>query len=111
MAEVLNPRVLSWVNPTQALDQTGKTVAWDPATDLAGVEIQLDGAGAVSVPLAAVADAFDLTTLAAYEELPVGTHTVALAVTTKEGVSSDFSVPVTFLTGVVPLAPTGLTLA
>jgi hypothetical protein len=102
----VNPKTASWTNPTQGIDPTGATVAWDPTADLAGIEIQLDGAAAVSVPVALGATSFDLTSLAAYKALASGQHTFDIAVVTKEGAVSPFSSTVTFLRAVVPLAPT-----
>lgn len=111
MTNPVNPKKATWVNPTQAVDQTGATVAWDSGTDLAGIEIQFDSAAAVSVPVAFAANSFDLTSLAAYKALPVGTHAITLAVVTKEGASSSFSGAATFLIEVTPLAPTNLVVA
>lgn len=105
-----NPKTVSWVNPTQGTDQNGNTVAW-AATDFAGIEIQLDSEAAVSVPMTAEATSFDLTTLAAYQALPSGTHTLGLAVVTQEGAVSAFGQSNTFSTGVVPLAPTAVVVA
>jgi hypothetical protein len=106
-----NPKNVSWANPTQATDQTGATVAWSAATDLAGIEIQFDSVPAVSVPVAFSTASFDLTSLAAYKALATGSHSLALAVTTKEGASSSFSGAVSFLIEVTPLAPTAVVVA
>lgn len=111
MAIPINPTRANWVNPTQAKDANGAVVPWDPTTDFGGIQLVLDGTPAVSVPAQAAITTFDLTSLAAYQALPVGSHTLGLAVTTKEGVSSAFSPPVTFLRAVVPLAPTAVVLA
>lgn len=108
---VTNPKTLSWANATQAVNSGGATVAWDPTTDMAGIQISFDGQAAVSVPTSLGATSFNLTTLAAYLALPVGQHTLAMADVTKEGAVGASSPPVTFLTDVVPLAPTSVTLA
>lgn len=107
---VINPTHVNWVNPTQALAPDGSQVAWDANTDLGGVEIQLDGVPVVSAPVAFGATSFDLTTISTYQSLPVGSHTIGMAVVTKEGAASKFTDPVTFLRSVVPFAPTGVTL-
>ena len=111
MTVPVNPKTASWVNPVQATDPTGAVVAWDPNSDLAGIEIELDGAAAVSVPAALGATSFDLTTLAAYTGLASGQHTLEIAIVTKEGAASPFSSAVTFLRALVPLAPTNLVVA
>lgn len=108
---ITNPTKVNWENPTQAKDPTGAVVAWSAATDLAGIEIQLDTTAAVSVPVSASATSFDLTTLAAYTGLSAGQHTIDIAVVTKEGAASPFSSTVTFLRALVPLAPTAVALA
>lgn len=108
---VTNPKSVSWTNPTQAIDPNGATIAWDPATDLAAIEIQIDGTGAVSVPVSLGATSFALTSLSAYQALAVGAHSLGLAIVTKEGAVSPFSGTTPFLRAVVPLAPTAVVLA
>jgi|ERR1700742_2248442 len=107
----VNPKTISWTNPTTGTDVTGATVPFDATADLGGIEIQLDGVGAVSVPVSLGATSFDLTTLAAYTALTVGSHTVGLAVVSKEGAASDFAPPLTFLAAVKPAVPTAVALA
>jgi hypothetical protein len=94
---------LNWVNPSANTDGTPFT-----ASDFAGVEIELDGTPAVAVPAASEITSFDLSTLASWSGLKSGSHTLALAVTNKEGSSSSFSTPLTFSVLAVPLAPTSL---
>lgn len=111
MTNPVNPKNVSWVNPTQATDQTGALVAWDAATSLAGIEIQFDSVPAVSVPVALGATSFDLTSIAAYKALLAGAHALDMAVVTKEGATSQFSGTVPFLIEVTPLAPTAVVVA
>jgi hypothetical protein len=108
---ITNPRKISWNNPTEGIDASGNTVAWNASTDLAGIEIELDGTPEVSVPVSLGANNFDLTTLASYKALAVGQHTIAMAVVTKEGAVSPFTSAVTFLSAVVPLVPTNIVVA
>lgn len=108
---ITNPKTASWVNPTQGKDPNGTLVPWDANTDLAGIEIQLDGQPVVSVPVSLGATSADLTTLTAYTSLPSGQHTIDIALVTKEGAVSPFSSTVTFLRAVVPLAPTSVVVA
>lgn len=107
----VNPKTISWVNPTQAHDQNGAVTAWDAATDMAGITIQIDGQDAVSVPTSAGATKFDITTLDAYKALPVGAHSLKIADVTKEGTVGDQSAAAPFSVAVVPLAPTAVALA
>lgn len=107
----MNPTTASWVNPAMATDQDGNQVAWDASTDMAGIELAIDNAPAVSVPTASGANTFDLRTLDAYKALKAGNHTLSLAIVTKEGATSSFVGPVTFPIGVTPLAPANLVLA
>jgi hypothetical protein len=104
----INPKEISWVNPTQATNPDGSVVAWNAAADLGGIQIAFDGTPAVSIPINATDTKFALTTLAAYEALGVGSHTATLAVVTKEGAASPFSDAVTFLRAVVPMVPTSV---
>lgn len=76
---------LTWVNPTAREDGT----AYDQ-TQNAGYEIQLDGAGAVSVPLA-WGTSIDLATVAPFQALPSGVHTLGLAVVDTGGLVSSFT--------------------
>lgn len=108
---ITNPHTVGWVNPVNGTNQAGQTVAWDPTQDLAAIEIEFDSAPAVSVPVALGATKFDITTLAAYQSLPSGQHTIALAVVTKEGAVSGFAPAQAFQAAVVPLAPTNIVLA
>lgn len=99
--------IISWVNPTTNTDGT----AYDGATLNAGYTLQLDGVGAVSIPLA-YGTSFDMNTLAAYKALKSDkTHTAALQVVTKAGVASDFSAPVTFSVPAIPMVPTSVAVA
>lgn len=100
-----NPRTLTWTNPTTRVDGTPYAQA-----DNAGYEIQLDGEGAVSIPLA-WGTSFDLTTLSAYQDLRSGNHTIALAAVSKEGLKSAYSSPSTFQIAMAPRSPTNLVLA
>lgn len=111
MTVPVNPKSVSWANPTQATDPSGATVAWDPKTDMAAVEIQFDGTAAVAVPVSLGATSFDLTSISAYTALPSGQHTLDLAIVTKEGAVSPFSSTVTFLRALVPFAPTAVVVA
>lgn len=99
--------ILSWVNPTTNTDGS----AYDGAADNAGYTIEIDGQGEVSVPLAYGTN-FDLNQLADYQALKAGSHTVAIAAVTKEGVASDFSAPASFsVAAKVPSSPTGVSVA
>lgn len=62
-----NPHVLTWTNPTTNTDSS----PYDVAAENAGYTVQLDGAGAVSIPLAA-GTSFDLATVAEFASLPSG---------------------------------------
>jgi hypothetical protein len=93
---------LQWVNPTQNTDGS----PFDPA-DFAGIQIQVDGAVAVSVP-SSIETSFDLSTLALWPTLKSGPHTVALAIVNKEGEASAFSAAATFSVARVPAAPTAV---
>lgn len=108
---ITNPKTLAWVNSTQAIDPSGATIAWDPTKDQGGVQIAFDGQPAVSIPSQAVMSSIALAVIAGYTALAAGQHTATVSEVTKEGVVSPPSVAVTFLTAVVPLAPTNLTLA
>lgn len=99
------PLVLSWTNPTAYTD--GSPYA---QSDNAGYTIQIDGTGAVSIPLA-FGTSFDLTTLAVFPTLKRGSHTVALAVVSKEGMQSAFSTAASFPVTVPPNSPTNLAVA
>lgn len=98
-----SPYMLTWVNPTTNTDGSALT-----QSDVAGYEIAIDGAAAVSVPLG-YATSFDLTTLAGFSVLKSGSHTVTLAVTNKEGETGAASSAVTFpVLPKVPGVPTAL---
>lgn len=103
---VYNPKTLSWTNPTLNTDGT----AYD-LTRTAGYELQIDGTGAISIPLANGGTSFDVSTLAAYTALPAGAHTFALDIVTKEGVKSAFSTTFPFSIVGTPKAPTALSAA
>lgn len=92
---------VSWTNPTVYTDGTPYTQA-----DNAGYTVQVDGAGQISVPIA-WATSFDLGTLAGWPSLSVGTHTVSVAVVSKDGVQSDYAPAATFQ--VVPRKPSVVT--
>lgn len=96
---------LTWANPTTYVDGSAYG-----QTDNAGYTLQIDGQGAVSIPLA-WGTSFDIATLAAYQSLKRGQHGVSLAAVSKEGLASDFSTPVTFPIAVAPMAPTHLAVA
>lgn len=95
---------LSWVNPSTNTDGS----AFSAATDLAGIQIEFDAAPVVSVPVSFNANTFDLTTLAAYNSLKSGDHTVAISVVNTAGSPSALSPSDTFSIAVVPNAPSGL---
>jgi hypothetical protein len=93
--------LLSWVNPVTRADGTAYN-----QTQNAGYEIQFDGTPAVSIPLS-YGTSFDMTTLAAYNALIPGTHTVGIAVVDTGGLVSSFattSFPA--FSKSLPLAPT-----
>lgn len=96
---------LTWQNPASYTDGSAYAQA-----DNAGYTIKIDSEPAVSIPLP-WGTSFDLSTLAAYQALKRGSHTVALAAVSKEGLASDFSTPVTFPIAVAPMAPTHLAMA
>jgi hypothetical protein len=98
--------IAQWVNPTQNTDGTAFA-----STDFAGIQIEIDGQPAVSVPEASEITSFDLSTLAIWSTLKSGSHTATLAITNKEGNTSAFSAVATFPILAVPMAPTGLTVA
>lgn len=98
-------RTLRWVNPTQREDGTAYAQA-----ENAGYEIQVDGTGAVSIPVAWATE-FDLETLALWPTLKHGQHNAALAVVDKGGLKSAFSSAATFPVSVRPLAPKSLAFA
>lgn len=100
------PHTLTWTNPTTNTDGT----AYDAATENAGYTIQIDGTGAVSIPLA-YGTTFDLSLLDAFTSLKSGAHSLALQVTNKQGVSSAFSASATFPVVGTPLAPTAVVVA
>jgi hypothetical protein len=77
---------------------------------MAGIEIQLDGTGAVSVP-AGVVTTYSLPQVSAYAALAAGTHTLQLAIVSKEGSVSPFAASQTFQVAVVPLVPTSVVVA
>jgi hypothetical protein len=99
------PSLLTWTLPTSNTDGS----ALDPTT-LAGVQLSIDGSAAVAVPVAS-ATKFDMVGLAAYDALKPGSHTIALALVTKGGAVSDFTSPLSFPVGVVPMAATNLAVA
>lgn len=103
---MIQAKTLAWSNPAQNTDGT----AYDPATSQAGISIVLDGAPALSVPSGGAAFV-DLTTIAAFQALKPGNHTVAIDVVTKTGVHSALTAALTFPIDAVPSipnAPTGL---
>lgn len=97
--------ILTWQNPAAYTDGSAYGQA-----DNAGYTLQIDGQGAVSIPVA-WGTSFDLATLAAYQALKRGKHTASLAAVSKEGLASDFSTPVTFPVAVAPMAPSNLAMA
>lgn len=100
-----NPTKLTWVNPTTREDGTPYAQG-----DNAGYEIQIDGQGAVGIPVA-WGTSFDLPTLQAYQALKSGTHTLALDAVSKEGLKSNFSAATSFLIAIRPSPPTNLVLS
>jgi len=107
-----NPRTISWTNPTTRTDGT----PYDVATQNAGYELALaNPAGSALVPFISIplafGTSFDLSSAAAYQALPSGSYEFALAVTSKEGLTSAYSERAPFQIAVAPVAPTGLVLA
>jgi hypothetical protein len=100
-----NPHTLNWTNPTTNTDGSALTEA-----ENAGYQISLDGGAAVSIPLA-WGTTFDMSSLAAYEALKSGAHTVTLALVTTAGVVGVASNAASFSIAAVPSAPTGLTVS
>lgn len=100
----MSKSTLTWQNPATYTDGSAYVQA-----DNAGYTLKIDGDPSVSIPLA-WGTSFDLATLAAYQALKRGTHSVSLAAVSKEGLASDFSTPVTFPVAVAPVAPTHLAL-
>lgn len=100
-----NPHVLSWVNPTTYTD--GSAYA---QTDNAGYQIVLDNSPAVGIPLA-WGTTFDMSTLAAYQALTRGSHTVAIEAVDVSGEVSAPSNTATFQINLPPSPPTNLTVA
>lgn len=96
------PHVLSWDNPTVNIDGT----TFDPTTQ-AGINIVLDSEAAVSVPLAS-GTSFDMASLAAYEALKSGAHTVGIELVTVGGTTSALSNVASFSIVATPMAPTSL---
>jgi hypothetical protein len=107
---LINPKHISWVNPLQATDKDGNLTTFDPTTDMKGIELQFDNGTPVEVDTGCVTT-FDMSTLDAYKALPRGTHKVDIAILTEEGAVGGFSPSVTFLIGVLPLAPTAVVLS
>lgn len=98
-----NPHVISWVNPTQNTD--GSALA---ATGIAGYELSIDGAPAVGLPLTAEATSFDMSTLASFDALKSGAHSVTLAVVSTAGAVGAPSTAASFSLNPVPGQPTGV---
>lgn len=96
---------LTWTNPTQMTDGT----PFAASSDTSGYQIEIDGAAAVGIPIG-YATTFDMSTLAVWPTLKTGTHTVGLAVVTKEGVTGNFGTATFPILG-VPMAPTALSVA
>jgi hypothetical protein len=113
MGTIVNPTKVTWVDPTTGTDATGATVPWDATTDRAAVEIQFDGVGVVDVPVSTGVDTLDLTTVAAFEALPAGAHSLTMAEVTKEGTVGKASAATTFSVDhtITPDAPTSVKLA
>ena len=105
----MTPHTLQFVPPTAYDVPAGTTSpALDPAKDLAGLEIQLDGQPAVAVPFTFVdagPNQFDMSALAPVQALAPGQHTVTTAVVTVGGTVGDFSAAATFPVDGKPLAP------
>lgn len=98
-----NPHVLTWTNPTTNTDGSAM-----PQSEFAGYQISFDGDAAVSIPLA-FGTTFDMGSLAAYEALKSGAHTVSLAVVSNAGIVGAASNAASFSVAGTPSAPTGLT--
>lgn len=112
MTDVTNPKTATWTNPTTATTPEGAQVAFDPATEEAGIQLEIDGKPVVAAPSQGPITTIDLTTIDAYKALPAGSHTLQVAAVTKDGEVGDYSAAVTFLrTGPHPDAPTSLALA
>lgn len=113
MALPTNPKTLSWTWPTTAKDQNGATVPL-ALSDIAAVEVQFDGGTPIDVTAVTGASgpaaSLILATLAAYQALTAGTHTVDIAARTAEGSVGGFSAPISFLIAVVPDAPSAVAL-
>ena len=108
----VNPKTISWTNPTSREDGT----PYDAATENAGYELALaNPAGGALVPFISIplafGTSFDVSSAAAYQALPSGQYEFALAVTSKEGLSSKYSNRTPFQVAAVPSAPVDLVVA
>ena len=112
MTDVTNPKTATWTNPTTATTPEGAQVAFDPATEEAGIQLEIDGKPVISAPSQGPITSIDLTTVDAYKALPAGEHTLQVAAVAKDGEVGAYSAAVSFLrTGNAPAAPTNLALA
>lgn len=100
-----NPTRLRWAHDHRNTDGTPFT-----AEQFAGFELEINGAGAVSVPAGYDADGayeMPLADLAAVQE--TGSYTLRMRVVNRAGSASAFSAPASFVMDFrVPTAPTGL---
>lgn len=87
-------------NPTVMTDGT----PFAGPTDTAGYQIGIDGGAVVSIPNGYLTS-FDMSTLAIWSTLKSGTHSVTLAVVTKEGATGVFGSTTFSILG-IPAAPT-----
>ena len=114
MADVLvtNPTHLNWVNPATGIDQDGNAIAWNPATDMKGIEVQFDNGSAVEVDCGNVQTLL-LASVPGYTALANGTHKIDMAILTNEGKLSGFTTSVTFqrATFITPDQPTNVNVA
>lgn len=105
MAGVRNPSVLKWRHDGKNIDGSDFDAA-----KFGGWQLDLNGEGAVSVPLAWETDGQYEAPIEALE-LPEGDYTARLRLVTRDGVQSDWSNTVQFEIRAVPTAPLELSVA
>lgn len=100
-----NPTKLSWTGPTKNTDGSDFT-----ADQYAGFELQVNSENAVSIPKEWAPDGKYSLPLADFSAVQKqGAHTLRMRTIAKNGNTSDWSTPVTFLMDFrVPTAPIGL---
>lgn len=108
----VNPRTITWTNPTARIDGSAYGQA-----DNAGYELAIAAGaspppvtGQVSIPVA-WGTSFDISTLAAYQALAGGAYEFFLRVVDKAGVVSEWSNAAPFSIARPPMAPTNLAVA